>query len=140
MAGTSTAGNAGPVAHPALAQGKSQRAQRRRRASFVGRIILIPASLGLVLLVAAGLLLLTHHKDQSRSASALASNNFGSAKVLIDSADGSGCRQEVFDNKTWRMTQSQQPCDAATRDANGIPVPVGTVRRLDAISKSFLGK
>jgi hypothetical protein len=25
------------------------------------------------------------------------------------------------------------------RDAHGIPVPVGTVRRLDSISKSFLG-
>jgi hypothetical protein len=67
-------------------------------------------------------------------------NDFGSASVTIDSADGSGCRRRVLDNQTWRMTQSQQPCGTTDRDSNGVPRPTGTIHRLDAISKSFLGK
>jgi hypothetical protein len=67
-------------------------------------------------------------------------NDLSSVKVTIDSADGSGCRQRVLDNLTWRMTQSQQPCGTTDRDSNGVSRPMGTIHRLDAISKSFLGK
>jgi hypothetical protein len=47
---------------------------------------------------------------------------------------------KFFNNQTGRMTRSQQPCDMTTRDSNGVPVPQGTIHRLDAISKSFSGK
>jgi hypothetical protein len=60
------------------------------------------------------------------------------AKITQDLV-GKGCSQQVFDNQTGRMRQSQLPCEATTFDSNGIPVPVGTIHRLDAISKSFSG-
>ena len=47
------------------------------------------------------------------------------------------CAQQVFDNQTGRMMRSSQPCEATTYDSNGMPVPVGTIHRLDAISKGF---
>jgi hypothetical protein len=53
--------------------------------------------------------------------------------------DGKGCSQQVFDNQTGRMRQSQLPCEAIAYDSNGAPVPVGTIHRLDAIRKSFSG-
>jgi hypothetical protein len=60
------------------------------------------------------------------------------AKITKD-FDGKGCSQQVFDNQTGRMRQSQLPCEATVLDSNGMPVPVGTIHRLDAISKSFPG-
>lgn len=49
------------------------------------------------------------------------------------------CKRLTFDD-TGRAFQSVVPCDqSSTRDARGQPVPAGTVRRLDAISKSFSG-
>jgi hypothetical protein len=38
------------------------------------------------------------------------------------------------------MTRSQQACDTTARDSNGVPIPLGTIHRLDAISKAFSGK
>jgi hypothetical protein len=60
------------------------------------------------------------------------------ARITKD-LDGKGCSQQVFDNQTGRMRQSQLPCEATAFDSNGVPVPVGTIHRLDAISKSFPG-
>jgi len=42
----------------------------------------------------------------------------------------------TFDNRTGRVTHLD-PCDVVVRDSYGVPVPTGTIRRLDAISKSF---
>ena len=43
-----------------------------------------------------------------------------------------------FDNDSGRAIEQFKPCDnAGILDANGAPVPAGTVRRLDAIGKSF---
>lgn len=48
------------------------------------------------------------------------------------------CKQMKFDNDNGRTIEQFKPCDnAGILDANGVPVPVGTIRRLDAISKSF---
>ena len=49
------------------------------------------------------------------------------------------CKRLKFDND-GRVFQDVVPCDqSGTRDARGQPVPAGTMRRLDAISKSFSG-
>ena len=54
---------------------------------------------------------------------------------------GGRCRDLIFNNDTGKMAETVKPCEASVvQDAKGIPVPVGTVRRLDAISKSFLKK
>ena len=65
-------------------------------------------------------------------------NELRTAKITTNS-DGNGCWQKVFDNQTGRVLQARKPCEAATYDINGAPVPIGTIHRLDAISKSFSG-
>ena len=55
---------------------------------------------------------------------------------VAEDFDGKDCRQQVFDNQTGRVTQSSRPCE----DAPGDGVPLGTIHRLNAISKSFSGR
>jgi hypothetical protein len=55
---------------------------------------------------------------------------------ITDEINGS-CR--VFDNQTGRIRPAREPCDEAVLDRGGVPVPSGTIHRLDAISKSFSG-
>ncbi len=48
------------------------------------------------------------------------------------------CRRLTFDSK-GQIVRDVVPCDGSVRDARGQPVPVGTMQRLDAISKAFAG-
>jgi hypothetical protein len=127
-----------PVAHSASTRVQSQRTQERRRALIVGCSILIAVVLGFALAIATESPVSTHLTNSPQMTSG--APDLGSAKVVIESTDGNECRQQVFDNQTWRMTRSQQPCDATARDSTGVPIPLGTIHRLDAISKSFSGK
>ena len=62
------------------------------------------------------------------------------ASIVLE-PQGGRCRDLIFNNDTGKMAETVKPCEASVvLDAKGIPVPVGTVRRLDAISKSFLKK
>ena len=112
------------------------RARRRHRNIAFGYCLLAAVGLG------GAVALKTHHPTSAQSAetfpatAAITANENRSAKVFIDSGDG-GCRQESFDNQTWRLTRSQQPCELTDRDSNGNPVPSGTIHRLEAISKTF---
>jgi hypothetical protein len=68
-------------------------------------------------------------------------NDFRTATIVTDALDDSGCRQRDFDNQTGRMTQADQPCNNGTvLDSHGNPVPIGTIHRLDGISRSFFGR
>jgi hypothetical protein len=49
------------------------------------------------------------------------------------------CRRLTFDDK-GQVVRDVVPCDGSVRDARGQPVPIGTIQRLDAISKSFAGR
>jgi hypothetical protein len=50
------------------------------------------------------------------------------------------CDLLKFDNGTGRTINASRRCHSdVTLDAQGRPVPVGTVHRLDSISRSFLG-
>jgi hypothetical protein len=60
--------------------------------------------------------------------------------TITNASDANGCFQQQFDNKTGRMTRLQEPCETAALDGNGVPIPVGTIHRLDAISKAFSGR
>ena len=139
MQSTPLASSNGPVARSAPIRKRSQGTQERRRAMIVGCLILFVVGLGFVLVMTAGLPLSTRQTNLVKAASETTYQNLGSAKVTIDSSDGSGCRQQAFDNQTGRMTRNQQPCDTTTLDSDGVPVPLGTIHRLDAISKSFSG-
>ena len=140
MRDTSLAANNSPTGRSAPARAQSRKAQDRRRRLIVSCGILFVVGLGFVLVMTAELPMSTHLTKSSQAVIEGPDNNLGSAKVTIDSADGNGCRQQVFDNQTWRMTRTQQPCDSTARDSNGAPIPLGTIHRLDAISKSFSGK
>lgn len=57
----------------------------------------------------------------------------------IADSDVEFCKRLRFDDN-GRPVQDVVPCDqSGIRDARGQPVPVGTIHRLDAISKSFSG-
>lgn len=58
------------------------------------------------------------------------------AAILVE-IDPGHCRRFVFDNESGRIVPSKAPCE---QNIHGNPVPAGTVRRLDAISRSFLGR
>lgn len=61
--------------------------------------------------------------------------------IIVQQLDGDRCKQTKFDNDSGRTIENLAPCDNEVfLDAHGIPVPQGTVHRLDAISKSFLGR
>src|SRR5450432_2784145 len=136
MSDTPPAGNNLPIDRSAPYQATSERpqfqmAQERRRALIIICGILFVAGFG-VMLIAIEILV----PNSSHTASAVPDNTLRTAKVTIDSVDGNGCQQQVFDNQTWRMTRTQQPCNPTARDSNGVPIPLGTIHRLDAISKS----
>jgi hypothetical protein len=59
--------------------------------------------------------------------------------TLTVQTDENKCELMKFDNETGRTIENTARCrNDVTMDAHGAPVPVGTVHRLDAISKSFL--
>jgi hypothetical protein len=87
-------------------------------AKFAGERILQPAS----------------HEDVQ--ADNLADMGVGS---ISQQTDKGRCELIKFDNYSGRTIDNSKRCETIVRDARGIPVPVGTVRRLDTIIKSFAG-
>jgi hypothetical protein len=117
----------------------SHRTQQRRRGLIAGCSVLFVAAL-----IAVAVVIATRSPKSVTALNAApvttttSELDLRTAKITQD-LDGKGCSQQVFDNQTGRMRQSQLPCEATTFDSNGVPVPVGTIHRLDAISKSFSG-
>ena len=62
--------------------------------------------------------------------------------AIVVQTDPDHCRQFTFDNDTGQIRGGKgQPCDGKfDPSAASIPEPVGTMHRLDAISKSFRGR
>jgi hypothetical protein len=51
------------------------------------------------------------------------------------------CEQMKFDNDAGRVIEGLKPCDnKVILDEHGRPLPLGTIHRLDAISRSFFGR
>jgi hypothetical protein len=63
-----------------------------------------------------------------------------SAKLVRETETGERCSNRAFDNRTGRLIETSERCEKTVVDDKGLPVPVGTVRRLDAINKSFYGR
>src|ERR1700733_8146156 len=58
-------------------------------------------------------------------------------KIIVQT-DLNHCRQGTFDNENGRIVSNDGPCGGDTvLDAHGMPVPTGTIHRLNSISKSF---
>jgi hypothetical protein len=125
---------------PGAAQPRSatHRKQERRRALIISCGMLLLATLTAVVVVT-----VEHpmsvHSSSPQTATAMPDSDVRTAKITRDSEDGKGCWQQIFDNQTGRMKRSQQPCEASAHDSNGTPLPLGTIHRLEAISKSFSG-
>ena len=139
-------GNKRPDAGPrppgrgsAQARSAPHRTQERRRGLIVGcSMLLVAALIAVAVVIATGSPKSVTGLNTAPVTTTTSELDLRSAKITQD-LDGKGCSQQVFDNQTGRMRQSQLPCDATTFDGNGVPVPVGTIHRLDAISKSFPG-
>jgi hypothetical protein len=60
-------------------------------------------------------------------------------KIIVQT-DLDHCRQGTFDNNNGRIVSNDGPCEGdIVLDAHGMPVPTGTIHRLNSISKSFSG-
>jgi hypothetical protein len=112
----------------------SARVRKHNKALFLGVLIVMIAGAAVAVTLAS-----------QRSAVPVAANTLqtyeftgGTAKITNDL--GSTCSTGAFDNKTGRITHSDEPCETVSRDANGVPIPVGTMHRLDSISKAFSGR
>lgn len=58
-------------------------------------------------------------------------------KIVLQAGTGK-CKQIKFDNDSGGFAESSASCDdKIIFDKHGVPVPQGTIHRLDAISKSF---
>ena len=124
-----------PEAAPARSRVAAQPTQDRRRALLVGGGMLLMAALGAAAIIQAE----TRMSGPSpQLANATPGLDVRTAKITAVSGDG--CSQQVFDNQTGRMSPSVQPCETTAYDSNGVPLPTGTMHRLDAISKSFSGR
>jgi hypothetical protein len=127
-----------PEAKPARPRSAPQRSQERRPALIISCGILLLATAAAVMVIAVVSPVSVPVLNSSRTARAMPDSDTLTAKISNES-DGKGCSQRTFDNQTGRMNRSQQPCEATAYDSKGVPIPLGTIHRLDAISKSFSG-
>jgi hypothetical protein len=127
-----------PEATPARPRFPPQRSQERRRALIISCGILLLATASAMIVIAVEFPMPVPALNSSRIATGVPNSDTHTAKITNESG-GKGCSQETFDNQTGRITRSQQPCEATAYDSHGVPIPLGTIHRLDAISKSFSG-
>jgi hypothetical protein len=114
----------------------TQRSQQRRRALVIGYSIVVVLAFGVVAMKAIERPIAARPSEASSVAGPGSDSDLRTARITNDAGER-GCSRQIFDNQTGRMVRSQQPCETTTLDNNGVPVPVGTIHRLDAISKSF---
>jgi len=58
--------------------------------------------------------------------------------AIVLPATNNKCRQIAFNNDTGRMVESSKPCEKKPAlDDKGVPVPEGTMRRMDSIRQGF---
>jgi hypothetical protein len=78
-------------------------------------------------------------REGSVTASAAAPDDHRTGVIVLQTGT-ERCEKKQFDNDTGRVLDSAAPCGGSVvLDAHGMPVPIGTIHRLDAISKSFSG-
>lgn len=67
------------------------------------------------------------------------SNDVGIGTV-VRQTNREQCELVKFDNYTGRTIENSGHCEnMVVQDARGVPIPLGTIHRLDSISRSFLG-
>jgi hypothetical protein len=122
-----------------LSRSATSRNQKRRRALIINCSIAFLAALSVVSTIAIVLPISTQSRRLAQAVGTATAADSHAAKITND-LNGNGCFQQEFDNKTGRIIQLREPCETVARDNNGVPLPVGTIHRLDAISKAFSGR
>jgi len=129
-------------AHPA-AGARIKKAQSRRGAwiAVATSVVVIGALVGLAVLTDAPQLLFKPEQRQASQAAVGDAAENPHAGTVIMQRDNQECQQRTFDNDSGRMSDATKPCNTSNvvLDSHGVPVPMGTVHRLNAISKSFSG-
>jgi hypothetical protein len=129
-------GNAGPARR---AKTKPHRSGRERKGWIIltGGICLLAMFISLAMAMDFTTLLSFHASSKREIQSAkLAPARTG---VIVLETGDNRCEFRKFDNDTGRMiVEKIQRCNETLKlDRHGVPVPMGTVHRLDAISKSI---
>jgi hypothetical protein len=61
-----------------------------------------------------------------------------SVATIVLRSNAGGCQQKSFNNQTGQISNQSSRCqNEVALDANGMPIPAGTIHTLNSISKSF---
>jgi hypothetical protein len=124
-----------------LTPAMSRRAKSKRQRQHALYILLFALVTIVCLAMTTGLSTFTAFFGSSDSASPISNLQERRTGTIIRQRDENKCRRMKFDNDTGRTVEDFESCDnEAVLDAQGVPVPQGTLHRLDAISKSFSGR
>jgi hypothetical protein len=120
------------IANPAAAR-PTRRGESRRSTNW--KIILsLSVALGLLALVGFAFGFISVRSSHAITEAAPEAMPTGT----IAESDTPVCKRLTFD-RNGQVVRDVVPCDGSVRDARGQPVPIGTMERLNAISKSFAG-
>jgi len=109
-------------------------ASRRRHAlTMYFGLIFVAVSIAAMAVLAMQFGALTPHAPSNFAASGEA-NMVGSIMLHSPAEE---CRHKTFNNRTGRIADAGTPCSDVVLDDKGVPVPMGTVRTMDSISKTF---
>jgi len=112
------------------------RATRKNRSlrTTVSAVFFVAASIGTVAAISAVLRIAPSSPVADNSIPAGPTNATGT--IVLH--PGAGCQSKIFDNRTGQIFETTAPCPTESpRDAKGVPVPLGTVKTINSISKSF---
>jgi hypothetical protein len=124
------------AATPAPSRATIRKAHEHRRAVIITCSILMAAVATAATVIATASPTSWHSVSLPQTATATAPKDTRNAKITIASESGA-CSQQTFDNKTGRLSRTQQPCEAVTYDNDGFPVDPGAIRRFNELKKSF---
>jgi hypothetical protein len=131
-------GAAPPATVPARRRPMAHRTQERRHALIIGCCAVLLGGMTAKIVVATVSARSVDAANSPFAATAMPERDLRTARITTSSA-GNGCSEQLFDNQSGRMLRSQKPCDTTMSDIDWAPVPLGTIHRLDAISKSISG-
>jgi hypothetical protein len=119
---------------PASALDARTKRKRRRLVLMCFGVFSVAASIAGVAALATGFRTTSSPTGEMATARA----DIQSVGTIVLPSGANGCQHKMFDNRTGQISESGIPCqNAVAVDANGVPIPLGTVHTLNAISKSF---
>jgi hypothetical protein len=117
--------------------GTSERAQ----ASISGGTIACGLALAVALVLAGDLVISAHHTVSLQTKAIGLGDQPRSPSVIAESIDTSGCRQQTYTDQVDQNGEVWTPCSPTNvLHHNSVPVSIGTIQRLEGISKSFVNR